>query len=191
MPISPAPKKCRYQGLLDCILGTNFKGLKDIFASHAKKLLHFPPRLAKPFGNAVSQFSGGIEQLGHGILTVFARLIRPLAVIFGVMIVVLNPVVQQFDELFRKRERPVTVGMVVMVVMIVMVVIGAMVMIVVIIVVVMMVMVGHLHSPVHLGDPPDPACRRFSQIKQSMPPRSLSQPPVAAVFSIRTCLWKR
>ena len=109
-------------------------------------LLHFSSRLAKPLGDGVCQFCGGIEQLGHGILSIFPGLIGPLAVIFGVMIVVLDPVVQQFDELFRKRERSVAVGMVVIVVVVVI-----MVMMIVSVVVIVIVVVGHLHSPVRLG----------------------------------------
>lgn len=116
----------------------------NILDRHARTLLHFSAGLAEPFGDGFGQFSSGIEHLGHGILTVFAGLIGPLTVIFGVRIVVLDPVVQQFDKLFRKRERSVDMVVIVVVVVI-------MVMVMMIVSVIVIVVVGHWHSPVRLG----------------------------------------
>ena len=77
-----------------------------------------------------------------------------------------------------------------MVVIVVVVVIMVMMMIVSVVVIVIVV-VGHLHSPVRLGEPPNPACRRFfsfSTIYARAGPKSTTH---CSGFSIHTCLWKR
>ena len=66
------------------------------------------------------------------------------------MIIVLNPMIQEFDELFRKRQRCVAVGMTV--VMIVPMVVTVVMIMAVVVVVIMVVMMGHMQSPASLSE---------------------------------------
>jgi hypothetical protein len=100
---------------------------------------HLFPGLAKPPGDRIGQFGGRIKQFGYGILAVLPGPAGPLAVIFGMVIIVLNPMVQQFHEFIGERERFARMGVTVMVVMAVMMAVVVVMMVVIVGVFVVMV----------------------------------------------------
>ena len=110
---------------------------------------HLATGLAEAFTDGTGQIGRRFQNVGDLRLIVLPGVLSPLAIILGVMIIVLNPMVQEFDELFRKRQRCVAVGMTV--VMIVPMVVAMVMIMAVVVVVIMVVVMRHMQSPESLS----------------------------------------
>jgi hypothetical protein len=68
------------------------------YRSGLRVRMHFPFGLSEPVTDGVCQFSRGHQKVSHSRLTVFPGVPGPFAIVVGMVVVVLYPVIQQFDE---------------------------------------------------------------------------------------------
>lgn len=61
---------------------------------------HLATGLAEVLADGAGQFGRGLQKRGDFRLIVLTGILSPFAIILGVMIIVLNPMVQELDELF-------------------------------------------------------------------------------------------
>ena len=91
-------------------LGTRQAGVPDFRVANllrdarmldvARQMLsNLTARLAKTLTDGIGQFGGRLQLVGHGLLAIFSGLFSPFAMVLGMVIVVLDPVIQKLHEL--------------------------------------------------------------------------------------------
>lgn len=60
--------------------------------------MDFSAGLTKTLSDGISQFGRGYQKISHLHLSIFPSIPGPFAIIVGVMVVVLDPVVQKLDK---------------------------------------------------------------------------------------------